>query len=286
MTSFIGRWKEIIMVPAAPVTWAALTLLGAVAGPFGTLEVFSLGPRAVFWSVLVAFSIALGTGTRVMIETVFGIYRFRSQAPFLAAVVTLVLTPLLVWLKLVLRVAEGGAVALWGGTGLTVFVAAFWVSAIRHALALRQRPVVAPAPSDSAGPRLLARLPLSLQAPLQRLSVNDHYVEVVTAAGCTSVLMRLADAIAETDGVDGMQVHRSHWVAYDAVRGAQVVDGKPVLLMADGAQVPVSRSFRAKAKARGLLDGAETAADSAADTAADSAADTGDDTGPRTGEGA
>ena len=56
-----------------------------------------------------------------------------------------------------------------------------------------------------------------------------------------SLLLRLADAIAETDGVEGLQVHRSHWVARRAISGLLRGRGKVALWMSDGAVVPVSR---------------------------------------------
>lgn len=67
------------------------------------------------------------------------------------------------------------------------------------------------------------------------------------------LLMRLADAIAETGGDTGMQVHRSHWVAYGAVEGLEREAGKTprlILVMSDGARVPVSRSHAAAVRAR------------------------------------
>ena len=66
---------------------------------------------------------------------------------------------------------------------------------------------------------------------------------MTTAQGQTSLLMRFADAMAELDGVAGMQVHRSHWVAFAAVRGITRARGKTFLQLEDGRLVPVSRSY-------------------------------------------
>ena len=46
----------------------------------------------------------------------------------------------------------------------------------------------------------------------------QNYVEVWTERGTHLVLMRLSDAIRETAGENGLQIHRSHWVALGAVK--------------------------------------------------------------------
>ena len=40
-----------------------------------------------------------------------------------------------------------------------------------------------------------------------------------------------------------MQIHRSHWVALEAVEALRRDNGKLELVMADGAVLPVSRSY-------------------------------------------
>ena len=50
-----------------------------------------------------------------------------------------------------------------------------------------------------------------------------------------------------------MQVHRSHWVALEAIDAHQRIKGRDFLAMRDGTQVPISRSYRAASKAAGLF---------------------------------
>ncbi|MBD3765842.1 MAG: LytTR family transcriptional regulator, partial [Rhodobacterales bacterium] len=112
----------------------------------------------------------------------------------------------------------------------------------------------AAAPLAAGGPpRLLLRLPEDRRGTLIRMAVRDHYVDVVTDRGQASVLMRFRDALAEVDGVDGLQVHRSHWVALAGVEGAQKSGDRVHVLTRDGERVPVSRAYRADLVARGLL---------------------------------
>lgn len=104
-----------------------------------------------------------------------------------------------------------------------------------------------------ARPAILDRLPAHLRGKLLYMSMQDHYVDVHTDKGSTLVLMRLADAIAEARSVDGLQVHRSHWVARAAVAGAERSEGRLSLRMSDGALIPVSRSYLAAAREAGLI---------------------------------
>lgn len=75
----------------------------------------------------------------------------------------------------------------------------------------------------------------------------------MTSAGPSSLLMRFSDAIEETLGVPGAQVHRSHWVAWDAVTGVEREPGKLFLILTDGSRIPVSRAHRDKLEERGLI---------------------------------
>lgn len=88
---------------------------------------------------------------------------------------------------------------------------------------------------------------------LVRLQSADHYVEVHTETGAKLLLMRISDAIEMLSGADGGQVHRSHWVNFNEVAGVVKRDRKIWLRMSDGAEVPVSRSFRAPLRQAGVL---------------------------------
>ena len=68
---------------------------------------------------------------------------------------------------------------------------------------------------------LLARLSARSRAKLLHLHMQDHYVEVNTAAGSELLLLRFRDALREVEDVNGLQVHRSHWVARDAIAGVE-----------------------------------------------------------------
>lgn len=98
------------------------------------------------------------------------------------------------------------------------------------------------------------RLPIKYRAAdVWAISSEDHYLRVHTSLGEELILMRLADAVRELNGADGLQVHRSWWVSKAGVSDEKRVDGRSLLVLESGTEVPVSRSYRAKAKDAGLI---------------------------------
>ena len=108
-------------------------------------------------------------------------------------------------------------------------------------------------PTAAAAPtvRFLERVPRQLGTEILALQMEDHYLRIHTRLGSDLILMRMRDAVAELNGLDGAQVHRSWWVARSAVQRAER-DGRNVRLVLDGGtQVPVARDAAAQLKTAG-----------------------------------
>ncbi len=100
------------------------------------------------------------------------------------------------------------------------------------------------APAGAAPAKFLARLPVKLAGgEVWAVEAEDHYLRLHTSQGQDLILMRLSDAIAELQGIEGAQVHRSWWVARTAIVEAVRGDGRATLTLKDGAEVPVSRTY-------------------------------------------
>jgi len=100
------------------------------------------------------------------------------------------------------------------------------------------------APPPKAAARLFDRLPQKLRgAELWAVEAEDHYLRLHTSKGSDLILLRLADAVAELDGIEGAQTHRSWWVARSAVEGGKRTDGRAILLLKGGLEAPVSRTY-------------------------------------------
>jgi len=152
------------------------------------------------------------------------------------------------------------------GIGLGI-QAAMWLLFARHIGA--DKPKVAKITDVSRAPKPLdvrdiamperpdapffERLAPELGTNLVCLEMQDHYVKAHTLAGNEMLLMRLRDAMAELDGIDGLQVHRSWWVARGQVRAIRR-EGRAIKLeLANGLLAPVARSRQEKLRAEGWL---------------------------------
>jgi len=96
---------------------------------------------------------------------------------------------------------------------------------------------------DQIRPHFLDKLPVHKRGEIWALSSELHYVRVYTSRGHDLVLMRLSDAIRQCDGIEGIQVHRSHWVASDGVDTVETVEGKMQVRLRNDVTLPVSRSY-------------------------------------------
>jgi len=82
------------------------------------------------------------------------------------------------------------------------------------------------------------------------LQMEDHYVRILRPGGSTIELMSMTAAIARHGRPDGIRVHRSWWVARDAIRSVQQEGRNWRLVLSNGLVVPVARSN--VAQVRGL----------------------------------
>ena len=96
--------------------------------------------------------------------------------------------------------------------------------------------------------RFFDRLPDELGRDIIYLAAAAHYVDVITAAGSASILMRFSDAVAELGDL-GMRVHRSYWAAHGHVRRAVRRDGRTLLLLTGDHEVRVGRNYLADVRA-------------------------------------
>jgi hypothetical protein len=116
----------------------------------------------------------------------------------------------------------------------------------------RRRVIEARAGPPISPPRGLLGAALSEVLCLQ---MEDHYVRIHTAAGSRLVLTTMNLAVSAMDGTDGLQVHRSWWVARQAVAEA-VVDGRNLRLkLTNGIVAPVARASVAAVRGAGWLPG-------------------------------
>ncbi len=243
------------LVRSALVT-LAIGLVAAVSGPFGTFYDLGLAARMAYW--LTAF--AAGWAIIVIaIVTVLPRLVDLGLAPIAAGAVVGVLGALP--LALVVFGVEAvfrPSIDLPGMPVFYLYVALFGVPVTAGMTWANWRTSLHIAPAEpkdtvAAPPAFFARLPAKLGVDLVAIKAEDHYLRIYTAAGNDLLLMRLADAVDELEGYDGLRVHRSYWVARAAIERAERTGRRSTLHLVNGLTVPVSRSYVADLKARGWL---------------------------------
>ena len=252
-------------------------------GPFGTWASLTVSERVLFWTTTVGANWLAGY---IVFTATIREFRTRQWPVSVGLVVAALVTALpgtaTVWLVVAIYLDYRPS-DVFGVIGLytQVFVLHLMIGSLVHHLIERalwprgsgaegtpQLPdprVDPPWPEESANAvsldtqepeeaALLARLSARSRAELLHLRMQDHYVEVHTAAGSELLLLRFRDALREVENVNGLQVHRSHWVARDAVAGVERRGGGRVILrLVNGSRVPVSRSFAPVLKAQGWI---------------------------------
>lgn len=230
-------------------TFLAIVLIFAVTGPFGTMESMPAGERfaywlllhAVAWSIAILFSVFADALLRKAIDRMF----WRMMIGSLVAAL-----PIGSAIGLVDYAFTGNPASLDGSLARTVFALPLCALFCFLTYLTMHRQIEQATAQTPPAASILDRLKTQNRGALLRLSVQDHYTEVVTSRGRELVLLRFSDALREIGGTPGVQVHRSHWVADAHVESLKRDNGKIFILTRDGTQIPVSRSFAEEARRR------------------------------------
>ena len=99
-------------------------------------------------------------------------------------------------------------------------------------------------------PAFVDLLPPERRGAILMLKSELHYLQVVTDRGNALILYNLGDAIDELPREAGMQVHRSYWVAWEAITEFGRRGRQGELRLHDGSRVPVSRNRMADLRER------------------------------------
>ncbi len=244
------------------ILWVTISFAAVLAGPFGSYSAMSFNLRVLFWSPIIAIALFAATFVRALVYGTLGMGGTMKGSFVATALNCLVICPpLYLLLKVVfphffLVVTNFGEVFLLIAS-ISLGICSLRNSAEQEALVVPKLALV----SESKVPRLMRRIEPEIRGDIWAITVRDHYVDVQTSLGKSSLLMRFSDAIDEVDCQPGTQVHRSHWVAWSGVGSVCREGGKMVLHLKNGHQIPVSRNHRDKVDAIfPLLPGAKTIA--------------------------
>lgn len=228
-----------------PRLWAGLFGIGIVVGligPFGTYDTMPTLARTGYWLAVVATTFWIGYLTSFATASWL---EGRGIAPR--------------WSSGLAAAAASVPVTIWlAGLHALIFAAPFWADAVRLFPYVAVISLVASALSEAletggSGPvardaerqdsAWLDQLPARLGRDLMLLQAQDHYVCARTSLGETLIRTTIREATRAL-GSHGLRVHRSWWVSHTAIRAYAYKNGAPVLILRDGTEVPVGRTYR------------------------------------------
>ena len=202
----------------------------------------------IYWVSLMLLGGASGNAA------VWALSRFAPDMPklaayaLIAALVSLPVSIAVISIQAVLGPAP--PIYTWPMIYGLVFVISAAVTAINYMLESRNEDAATP----TAGRALTDKLPVRLRsADILALQSEDHYLRVHTNRGDALILMRLSDAIAAVERLEGAQTHRSWWVARAAIHHAEKSGGRAVLTLTCEVEAPVSRSFYPEIRDKGWI---------------------------------
>jgi len=227
-------WRSHLIAGAAGV------FLG-LAGAFGTQNT-PLLPRLGFWALMMftgsfcASVITIITSQRP---------QFRQHWLLRWAMPTLLIALFMSFFSWAL------SNALFGGGASSNFLVFVWISVIvSGSMTALMMLINTPGPATEGAPEGTAitlihfrsRLPQELKgAVIYAIKAEDHYLNIYSSKGSALILSKLSDAILELDGIEGAQVHRSWWVAREAVAKVRRTRNRVQLELINGVVAPVSR---------------------------------------------
>lgn len=230
MARIFSLYIQRIGSPLTLFACVSATVILVIAGPFDTSTTLTFGHRVLYWGMVCATSIVVATFVRVLQEESMPDLPVPLQTLVVSMGMTAVYTPFLYLLAQAIT-GHRREVTPFSKMVAVVFLATATIVLIERLIVERH----------ANGPRLAARLGGIDAVEILHLAAEDHYVHVTTGSGTIRLLMRFSDAIDELDGVPGLRVHRSHWVAAAAVKDVRRANGQLRIELSTGAEVPVSR---------------------------------------------
>lgn len=246
-----------------------LGLLIGLLGPFGTFD----NPPAVrmlSWVVWLLAGYIFFRPTGVVADWLCeatGLPRFAGRliALVVASVpVTLVITMMAMRLSFAETLRWPGFWTMY----LYIWIISAVVSTTMTALLGRGEPAEAPTattppPTDhpvdppetvSALAEAPATLPLPPGfGPIRALKGEDHYVRVIGDGREELILMRMRDAIDRLGTAEGLRVHRSWWIAKDAVASVRREGRTATIILKSGHEAAVARDMMPQLRTAGWL---------------------------------
>ncbi|WP_424832846.1 LytTR family DNA-binding domain-containing protein [Ruegeria sp.] len=222
-----------------------IPLLAYCFDPFRDMNLSFLA-RLIFWSGVIALALAVTWGARQLVRRNIRHSTVIMRDMAFAAFVLCLFAPALWVLSWLVFTFSGQETP--GPTAVMPY--GFMLAA--GLMFVHKRDEATPE-EPAQTPRLFRRLPQDFDGTVFRLTVRDHYVDVVTSVGVFTIRSRLTDAISEMEPVLGFCTHRSHWVTEAAIAGIEKQGNRTFLKLCNGDLIPISRKYRSELEQAGLV---------------------------------
>ncbi|WCJ61703.1 LytTR family DNA-binding domain-containing protein [Agrobacterium tumefaciens] len=242
------------------LTFLAVLAIFILTGPFGTSETMSFADRLLYWTIVQGGAWIFAISFSVIANTILAGHIGNMLTRMMIGSLTSAL-PIGLLLTVTNQIFYGREMALASvlKSSLSSLPLCAIFCLLSYLTTCRSFEKVAEAATDinadadldvNGSIPLLERLPPQKRGELLRLSVQDHYTQIVTTRGQQLVLLRFADALKELGQTAGLQVHRSHWIADADIVSLRKQAGRLHVMTRDSTEIPVSRSYRAAVQAR------------------------------------
>lgn len=242
------------------MTFLAVLAIFILTGPFGTSETMGFADRLLYWTIVQAGAWMLAISFSVIAKTILAGHIDNMLTRMMIGSLTAAL-PIGLLLAITNQIFYGKEMGLTPvlKSSLSSLPLCAIFCLLSYLTTRQSFEKVADAETDTKANAdrdvkgiipLLERLPPQKRGELLRLSVQDHYTQIVTTRGQQLVLLRFADALKELGQTAGLQVHRSHWIADADFVSLRKQAGRLHVMTRDGSEIPVSRSYSAAVQAR------------------------------------
>ncbi|CAH0210961.1 hypothetical protein SRABI05_03252 [Agrobacterium fabrum] len=260
LQSTLREMRAILQSRRLWLTFLAVLAIFILTGPFGTSETMSFADRLLYWTIVQGGAWIFAISFSVIASTILAGHIGNMLTRMMIGSLTSAL-PIGLLLTVTNQIFYGREMALASvlKSSLSSLPLCAIFCLLSYLTTCRSFEKVVEAATDINGDAdldvkgsipLLERLPPQKRGELLRLSVQDHYTQIVTTRGQQLVLLRFADALKELGQTAGLQVHRSHWIADADIVSLRKQAGRLHVMTRDSTEIPVSRSYRAAVQAR------------------------------------
>jgi len=229
--------------------WAVVTVLFWVLNPSATQ---GLGPveRLVFWGAHTGIPLAILQLTQSNLTRWSWVTRQPNvfQIALGGLLGALIFVPIAAGLDAVFPNPDGGMARtvfsdLLSEAEIVVpSVVLVWIAVNGPRLIAPQGQTVEAA--DHPRPGFWQKTPVELGDDLVSITAELHYIRLRTSRGEALVLYPFGKAVEDLSRANGLQVHRSHWVALPHITEVERQREQARITLSTGDFVPVSRKFR------------------------------------------